>query len=202
MAYSKPSIGIWFSDQVLTESLGMIGEGRSCKARKPEADVYQSFVASSCIISTGTTLGDASKAYGSDSIRLLILGCRIAADPTLRRVHWQWWWLWRLQYSDSMGRTVCTLTEPNFQLKPLPLSSMGLCRHLFGDAFEKIRFPCLILVFILCVLYICFVFMMFVESPYYRKSHLDQIQMGNNINFLLLLEIMSDEVCSLMAAYI
>lgn len=90
----------------------------------------------------------------------------------------------------------------NFQLKPLPLSSMGLCRHLFGDAFEKIRFPCLILVFILCVLYICFIFMMFVESPYYRKSHLDQIQMGNNVNFLLLLEIMSNEVCSLMATYI
>lgn len=59
----------------------MIGEGGGCKARKPEADVYQSFVSSSCIISTGTTVGDASKAYGSDSITLLILGCRIAADP-------------------------------------------------------------------------------------------------------------------------
>lgn len=50
------------------------------------------------------------------------------------------------------------------------------------------RFPCLILVSILCVLYIFFIFMMFVESPCYRKSHLDQIQMGNNVNFLLLLE--------------
>lgn len=59
----------------------MIGEGGGCKARKPVADVYQSFVASSCIISTGTTVGDASKAYGSDSITLLILGCCIAADP-------------------------------------------------------------------------------------------------------------------------
>lgn len=168
MAYSKPSIGIWFSDQVLTESLGMIGEGRSCKARKPEADVYQSFVASSCIISTGTTVGDASKAYGSDSIRLywaaVLLLIRLWGEDT---------------GSDDDSEDYSTVTQHgkngmyanrNFQLKPLPLSSMGLCRHLFGDAFEKIRFPCLILV-LYFVFYIYVLYLWCLLSHHIIENH-------------------------------
>lgn len=45
------------------------------KAKRPEADGYQSSTASSCILNVCKALGEACEAYGSDSITLLILGC-------------------------------------------------------------------------------------------------------------------------------
>lgn len=54
------------------------------KAKRPEADGYQSSIASSCILNICTALGEASEAYGSDSITLLVLSCCITAGQADR----------------------------------------------------------------------------------------------------------------------
>lgn len=45
----------------------------------PAADGYQSSIGSSCILNICTALGEASEAYGSDSVTVLILGCSVSA---------------------------------------------------------------------------------------------------------------------------
>lgn len=73
-------------------------EEEAIKAKRPAADGYQSSVASSCILNICTALGEASEAYGSDSITVLILGCGVTAGQADRNQNvtdfgeksWQW----------------------------------------------------------------------------------------------------------------
>lgn len=78
MAYSKPWIGIWFSDQVLSELLGMIGGGGGgggCKSQNACGRRLSVFYHNLMHTKHLHALGEASEAYGSDSVTGLILGC-------------------------------------------------------------------------------------------------------------------------------